>query len=180
MKKKNASEKAAEETQGRTRTDTDGQKKEMKPPVLVTTVDMLEQACRAPVTCDFLFRDQPWRIEGRLLTAEERDRIDIIMNKALPDPVDPSASQAEMRYDLRSEEYLMKKAKYSAQARCLALWLAYPIFQESPNLKAVVGEKLNMETLAGAMRNLFTIEIQNEMFSCCTGTIGLRERVDFI
>ena len=114
---------------------------ESNPPmevVEVTSVAMLEAACREPMVCTFQYLGKVWRVPGRLLTPEEQDRVDLILEKALPDLL--AAADGATRYDLRNSEYLAAKQKYKALAQALALYLAYPMFGTEEKVKAALGK----------------------------------------
>lgn len=150
------------------------------PPIEVTSVDVLEVACREAIVCEFEFKDKLWKVTGRLLTPAEQDRVNLILEQAVPDLIAPKAGEeGDVRYDLRNPSHLANKAKYKAQARALALYLAYPIFAQHQKVKLVTTPKLSIETLTDVMQDFFTTDIQEELWWRAVGRSRLRERIDF-
>jgi hypothetical protein len=154
------------------------------PVVEVTSVDVLEAACREPVFAEFTFgagdKKRLWKVPGRLLTPAETDRVNLIMERALPDLVSgQSGADGETRYDLRNPEYLAAKTKYRAQAMALALYLAYPMFKENERVKAVTTPALKMELLTDVIHTFFTDKIRETLWVTVIGYSRLWERVNF-
>lgn len=148
--------------------------------VEVVSAEQLDAACREPIVCEFTFKGKVWRIQGRALTPGERDRVDLIIEQALPDVIaPPPGSDGEIRYDLRNPLYLTNKSKYKAQARALALYLAYPIVAENEKVKAVTKPNVKLDLLTDVMQGMFTTDIQQAMWDASIGPSRLWERANF-
>lgn len=150
------------------------------PLVEVTSLDILDAACREAIFAEFTFSKRRWRVPGRLLTPAETDRVNLILERALPDLMAGQAgADGETRYDLRNPEYLTAKVKYKAQAQALALFLAYPMFKENEKVKAVTVPSLKLELLTDVVQSFFTDEIRQTLWSTAMGWNRLWERVNF-
>ena len=115
-----------------------------------------------------------------MLTPGETDRVNMILERALPDLTAGQAGpEGEMRYDLRNPEYLAAKVKYKAQAQALALYLAYPMFRENEKVKAVTVPSFKIELLTEVAQGFFTDEIRQALWSATMGWNRLWERVNF-
>lgn len=162
--------------------------------VEVTTAEMLDSVCKEEITAEFVFKGKLWKVKGRMLTPGERDRVDLILERALPDllAATPGADGAEARYDLRNPKFLEDKSKFKAQARALALFLAYPIIANCEAVKkatagnpvSCVGattpyQGVNIDALTGAVQSMFTQEILEALWWSAIGTSKLWERANF-
>lgn len=149
------------------------------PVVEVTSVDVLEEACRQPIVAEFTFNKTIWRVPGRLLTPAEQDRVMTILERALPDLLAKPGADGETRYDLRNPEYLDAKVKYRAQAMALVLYLGYPMFKENEKVKAVTVPTMKIELLTNVMQTFFTADIREALWREIIGYNRLWERVNF-
>lgn len=149
--------------------------------VNVTSVEMLDLVCKEEFECAFSFKGKDWRIKGRYLTPGEMDRVNLILQRALPDLLTPKPGDepGDMRYDLRNPRYLEEKNRYTAQAQSLALYLAYPMFAQHAGVKTAVTPTVKIELLTDVMRGFFTSEIQQELWRSAIGLNRLWERVNF-
>lgn len=97
------------------------------------SIEDLEKACSRPVVVECVIQGDRIRFEGRRLTPDERRRLQVLLELALPPELPPEREGGEPRYDFRDPKYLEARALNRRRARALALYWAFPIFQtETP------------------------------------------------
>lgn len=147
--------------------------------VEVSSVDILEAACREAIVCEFKYKGKLWRMTGRSLTPAEKDQVDLILERAMPDLLPPAPGEGQPKYNLRDPNFLAEKQKYKAQARALALFLSYPVISQNERVKVATKPKLQIDILTGVIQGFFTTEILDAMWDAAYGQSRVWDRVNF-
>lgn len=69
-------------------------------------------------------------VRGRRLKPVETKEIKLLLNSVLPPILPPEKDGEPARYDFRDRNYLARLEDARREARALALWTAYPMFEE--------------------------------------------------
>lgn len=181
------------------------QRKEAAPPLpealkelpvcIVTSAEMLEQACREPFTSEFEWLGKKWQLQGRRLTPAQLTQVNNLLEQALPDllPGDPlpNGQLGEPKYNLRDPKYLEKKAKYKAQSRALALYLGYEVIKwHVLNIKVEPGKEEQARELCkvakmpeitkitDTIESMWTDQIHSHLITDLIGDNRLWQRVN--
>jgi hypothetical protein len=97
--------------------------------LVVDDLSALEKLCLEPLACECEYRGRKLRFEGRRLTPAESSQIKLLLEGALPPPLQAGREGGEPQYDLQDAEYRGRLENSRRKARAVGLWLGFPQFK---------------------------------------------------
>lgn len=147
-----------------------------KQPTLVTNLREVQALHRQAVGVDILMYGKVFRFEGHRLIPAESNRIQHMMQLALPPLLPPEKEGAEARYNFDDPDYKKRHEDSRRNARSLALWIGYPCFKTEAAL-CVEEKKMEKlpETVEEIMNFIETREIDDDALQALF--VGLTQNV---